>query len=104
MTMNVLRQTLLASAALSLTACGSNLTCDDPQAYQQAMEGQRVEAPDGLDDLQVNREIQIPRASPREPRPQGSPCLELPPTLSVGGGDETDGGGDETDGGDDETD
>ena len=94
MTMNVFRQTLLACVALFLAACGSNITCDDPKLYQQATEGQRVEAPEGLDDLQVNREIQIPRASPRDPRPPGSPCLELPPTLSVGGDGD---GDDETD-------
>ena len=88
--MKGLRQILLGLIALATGACAADLTCDDPQLYQDAVEGRRVTAPEDLDNLQSAREIQIPRASPRDPRPPGSPCLDLPPTLSVGGSDDDD--------------
>ena len=68
-----------------LSSCGgtADLTCDDPQRYQQAREGARVSAPDDLDELQASKELQIPKASPREPRPEGAPCLDLPPSIQA---------------------
>jgi hypothetical protein len=69
---------------VACAACGgSNLTCDDPQPYQLAREGLRINAPDDLDDLQASQEIPVPKASPREPRPQDSTCLDLPPTVQA---------------------
>lgn len=75
--------TLITTTALAvcLSGCGSNLTCDDPQAYQEAVEVTKIDAPDGLDGLEESREMVIPRSSPRDPRPPGSPCLDLPPTI-----------------------
>lgn len=67
--------------ALVTSACSSNLSCEEPQAYQFASETERVVAPDDLDQLQASRETPIPKASPRDPRPPGSPCIDLPPTV-----------------------
>ena len=71
---------LLALLGLS-AGCSVDLTCDEPQEYEFAQAGTRVTAPDDLDQLESSREQPIPKASPRDPRPQGSPCLDLPPTL-----------------------
>ncbi len=73
----------LAMLALLCTACGGPaLTCDSPQAYQASIEVEKVRSPDGLDTLMVGKEMDIPRASPQDPRPPGSPCLDLPPTVA----------------------
>jgi hypothetical protein len=48
--------------------------------------GKRIEAPEGLDQLQSDREMTIPDVSPRDPRPADAPCLELPPSVSSGEG------------------
>ena len=70
-------------AMLSAAACAPDLTCSDPQEYQFAREGERVVAPDGLDGLVQTNEMEIPRASPRDPRPANAPCLDLPPTIQA---------------------
>jgi hypothetical protein len=66
-----------------LTGCGGNkaITCDEPQLYQASNKGEPIVAPDGLDDIDTRAELAIPEPSPREPRPEGSPCLERPPTY-----------------------
>ena len=79
--MRLIRITSIACIALATGACGSNLTCDEPQAYEFAEEGVRIVAPEGLDNLEASKEVPIPKASPRDPRPEGSPCLDLPPTI-----------------------
>lgn len=79
--MRLIRLTSMALAALVCGACGSNITCDEPKAYEAAREGVRVNAPEDLDQLEASRETPIPKASPRDPRPEGSPCLDLPPTV-----------------------
>ena len=71
---------VLTALALS-SACSVDLTCDEPQAYEYAREGKRIVAPDDLDQLEAGREQRIPEASPRDARPEGSPCLDLPPTV-----------------------
>ena len=84
-----LQRNILAVAACALFAgCGSNETCDEPQRYQAAREGVRINTPDDLDELQGTKELTVPSASPRDPRPAGSPCLELPPVLRVVDDDE----------------
>jgi len=57
-------------------------TCDEPQRYQAAMETKKVEVPEGLDPLDELREMPIPRAEPG-PRPDGSKCVELPPSIGT---------------------
>ena len=78
---------LVASAAVfGIVACGGNETrsCDEVQAYQLAEEGKRVETPADLDPLNPLNEMPLPEASPRPPRPAGSPCIDLPPSVLTG--------------------
>ena len=79
---------MIVIAALSATACAPDLTCSEPQKYQFAREGERVVAPEGLDGLVEANEMEIPRASPRDPRPADSPCLDLPPTIQASSDDD----------------
>jgi hypothetical protein len=67
--------------ATMITACGNRETCEEPEFYEFAEGGQRIEAPDDLDNLSGNREMRIPEASPRPAREPGSGCLDRPPTL-----------------------
>lgn len=83
--MNVLRLTILLSALALGTGCSVDLTCDEPEAYEFARPSAKVTAPDDLDQLEASREQPIPKASPQDPRPPGSPCLDLPPTLQSSG-------------------
>lgn len=73
-------------AALLSAACGgqTDLTCDEVQFYQRAKEGKRVEAPEGLDDLDPLQEMPIPRASAEAARPPGSVCIDRPPQVDLG--------------------
>ena len=83
--MTTLRSVVLLLAAL-LGACGgAEITCDNVQQYQLAEETPRVEAPDGLDQLDPNREMPLPEASPRPPREPGMPCVDRPPEIEIGG-------------------
>jgi uncharacterized lipoprotein len=71
----------------AVSACGSGnelKSCDEVQRYQAAAEGKRIETPDDLDDLEPLREMPLPKASPRPERPEGSPCLDLPPSVLTG--------------------
>jgi len=74
----------LAGIAISLGACGGVDTCEEPEFYESAQSGVRIEAPEDLNDLAAGEELVIPDASPRPPRPPGSGCLDRPPTLSTG--------------------
>ncbi|MGI9200459.1 MAG: hypothetical protein ACR2QL_05335 [Woeseiaceae bacterium] len=79
------RIVLVASAAL-LSACGGSkdLTCDEVQYYQTAELTKRVEAPEGLDQLDQGNEMAMPKASPRPPREPGQPCFDRPPQIKLG--------------------
>jgi uncharacterized lipoprotein len=70
---------------VALAGCGgdSALKCDKNVAYLQARETPRVKAPAGLDDLDVLREMPMPKASPQAPRPPEDRCLEHPPIVRV---------------------
>jgi uncharacterized lipoprotein len=73
---------------LGISACsGANRakSCDDVRRYQLAERGDPVKAPDGLDELNELREMPLPEANPRPPRPEGSPCLDLPPSVLSSG-------------------
>lgn len=73
------------AAAVLLGACGGGTSvCEKPKLYQQSQLGTRIEVPEGLSPLQAGREMTIPDASPRDPRPPGAPCLEMPPTFTTG--------------------
>jgi uncharacterized lipoprotein len=81
------RNLLVAIALLfGVSACGGNKvqSCDDVRYYQLAEEGKRVETPADLDGLDPLTEMPLPEASPRPPRPEGSPCIDLPPSVLSG--------------------
>lgn len=80
--MNIARP-LLIGLLSAAAGCSSTLdrTCDEVEFYELAKEGKRIEVPEGLDSLDELKEIPLPQASPREERPEGSPCLDLPPTI-----------------------
>ena len=77
-----LRRILLLLAAVAVSACSNAPKCDEPEFYESAQGGTRIEAPDGLDDLQGHKEMVIPEASPRPapgawiglPRPATDPA------------------------------
>ena len=83
--MNKCLVAFLLLGALLVGGCGGSmdLTCDEEQYYQKAEIGKRVEAPDGLDELDPLREMPLPEASPREPRPEGMPCFDRPPQIQL---------------------
>ncbi len=81
--------TMVASAVLlgSLMACRGptvRTTCDEPQAYQSVVGGKRIVVPDDLDPLDDFKEMPIPKAE-TPPRPEGSKCIESPPSVLTGG-------------------
>jgi hypothetical protein len=81
---NVVRLSLLGLLVVTLNACGGkDLTCDEVQSYQLAEQSKRVEAPEGLDDLDPLREMPLPEASPQAERPAGSDCFDRPPGITL---------------------
>jgi uncharacterized lipoprotein len=82
---NVVKLALFGLLLATLSACSGskNLTCDEVQYYQLSEEHKRVEAPEGLDELDPLREMTLPEASPREPRPPGSECFDRPPGIKL---------------------
>ncbi len=72
---------------MALSACGGDpaiRSCDDPELYEEAERHERIETPEDLDDLELLRELPLPEASPAPPRPTGSPCIDLPPSVLTG--------------------
>ena len=76
--------TLAMLVFAGMVACGgkTNLACDKPQRYQEAVDSEGLKAPEDLDSLEPLREMPLPEANPRPERPKGSPCLDLPPRIS----------------------
>jgi len=83
--MTIIRQLVLLLLVASLAACFGDgvidFTCDEPQRYQQVAPGKRVVPPQGLDPLNEFAEMPIPKAENVSARPQGSRCIELPPSV-----------------------
>ena len=79
--MNWVRLTLLAGV-VSVAACGGTreIECEDG-SYKNAVRSPRVQAPEGLNDLDRIKEMPIPAASPQAPREDDGRCLEMPPTV-----------------------
>jgi uncharacterized lipoprotein len=75
------RTTALLAVAILISACGGNQACTEPEPYQAAVEGKRIEVPEGLSALSESAELKIPDASPQPAPAEGSPCLELPPAY-----------------------
>jgi len=72
-----------------LTACGRNDTkevdCEASLEYQNRVEGKRVVAPEGLDQLNPLAEIPIPRADPNAPEMPPGVCNDNPPMIKASG-------------------
>ena len=84
--MAVGRLALVSMVILGVAGCGGNdtLSCDEVAVYQLAVPGKRVETPPDLDALEPLREIPLPEASPQQPRPPGSRCIDMPPEVNLG--------------------
>lgn len=69
--------------ATGLAGCGgsADLTCDEPRRYQQSTLHTGVTPPEDLDNLDTLRSMPLPKANPSPERPEGSPCLDLPPRV-----------------------
>ena len=76
--------TVLLSFLAAASGCGGevDLTCDDPRRYQEAVEHERLKTPEDMDTPQPYLEMPVPEANPRPERPEGSPCLDLPPRIA----------------------
>lgn len=79
------RAICLILAAAAQVACAGVDTCEEPEFYESAESGKRIEPPEGLNGLAAGKELVIPEASPRAARPPGSGCLDRPPTLVLEG-------------------
>jgi hypothetical protein len=79
--MKFVRMVFIFCMFACLVACSGSekVTCDDPSPYKLAAEGKRVDVPGDLSNLEPRNEMPLPEASPRQPRPLGSPCLDRPP-------------------------
>ncbi len=82
----ILARVIFLSLIAGLTSCGgqSELKCEEAGVYVTATQTPRVTAPEDLDNLDPLREMPLPEASPQQPRPEGSTCLEAPPTIIDG--------------------
>ena len=74
--------------ATLVSACGNNepreVDCDANLKYQNRIEGQRVVAPEGLDQLNELAEMPIPRADPNAPQMPEGVCNDAPPVIRAG--------------------
>jgi len=68
---------------VAIAGCSGKETCDEPEFYEYAQAGKRIEAPDDLNSVSDIREMRIPEASPRAPRDPGAGCLDRPPSLNI---------------------
>ncbi len=72
-----------------LAACSGNDTkevdCVANLKYQNRVEGKRVVAPEGLDQLNELAEMPIPRADPSAPKTPPGVCIDEPPVIGAGG-------------------
>jgi hypothetical protein len=81
----IFRITLLLAIMTLQAACAGPPKCETQGRYRLSQEGRRIQAPDGLDDLESYKEMTIPRASPQPEHPDTGRCLEAPPGIATGG-------------------
>ena len=81
------RATFVAVTALLIGGCGIfggdeevEEHCFEEQAYQMERLNDRIEVPEGLDNLDEFKEMPIPTAE-TPPRPEGSVCITTPPSV-----------------------
>lgn len=79
--------TVLLLAAL-LSGCGmfgpKEEDCDKSLRFQNREVGERVVAPEGLDQLNPYEEMQIPAADPDAAPPVPGKCVDSPPRIKMG--------------------
>ncbi len=78
----------MLAVLVALAACGGNETrevdCEANLEYQNRVEGKKVVAPEGLDQLNELAEMPIPRADPNAPQPPAGVCIDEPPVIGAG--------------------
>ncbi len=83
--MTAIRMAMMLTVLFAVSGCGGDglidNSCDEPQRYQSAVEGRRIDVPEGLDPLDERAEMPIPKPQEAPVRPPGSPCIELPPAV-----------------------
>ena len=71
----------------TLVACGGNETkevdCEGGMRFQNRVEGKRVVAPEGLDQLDEFVEMPIPKADPDAAPVVAGKCVDMPPPISA---------------------
>lgn len=86
--MNILRLFAVLLTVAIAAGCGGNDTkevdCDANLKFQNRVEGKRVVAPDGLDQLNELAEMPIPRADPNAPKMPEGACNDAPPLIRPG--------------------
>jgi len=75
------RLIVLAACLSVFASCGGARTCDEERRYQSSQLVEPLKVPDDLDNLRARKELAIPEASPRPPRPEDAGCLEAPPSY-----------------------
>ena len=77
-----LNSPIILIVILLISGCGTTeIVCEQPENIQSAVETSKIVIPEELDNLSGEKELKIPRASPREPRSENSPGLESPPRI-----------------------
>lgn len=81
------RQLAVLMVATMVAACGNNepreIDCDANLKYLNRVEGKRVVAPEGLDQLNEYAEMPIPRADPNAPKMPEGVCNDEPPVIGA---------------------
>lgn len=81
------RRLVVLLMAVIVSACGNNepreIDCDANLRYQNRVEGKRVVAPEGLDQLNELAEMPIPRADPNAPKMPEGVCNDEPPIIGT---------------------
>lgn len=77
------------ATTLVIAACGGNeakeIDCEANLKYQDRVEGKRVVAPEGLDQLNALAEMPVPRADPDAPKMPEGMCNDRPPIIKPSG-------------------
>jgi hypothetical protein len=81
--MRLLKVIALIATVSAMAACSTAPNCEELAPYELAEGGKRIDAPDDLSKLPIDKEMSIPEASPRPPRERTAACLDRPPTLRI---------------------
>jgi hypothetical protein len=86
---NLFNISVVIISACFLVSCGkatvitelfdTNISCDEPKPYQSVVVHERVVSPEGLDQLDETKELQVPESSTSESLT--SECIDYPPVI-----------------------